>query len=229
MSPPKPHHDDIRFQGIDPEKAESIANDLANSEIAVDILGNIWDKQENYTSQIARDLDKSQTSIDRLVRKMAKADILEISKQGRSKYYRINRQGLANFIVNTVAFKFYTKNEDYVAEDTAHIDLTSIGYATIRIYLEVYLSFYFDEYDHKQDKTFRQLLFFDFISIFEQMILKEDLDPEMEEKYLKEFVILYTSAFSSPFVDKALERFHPDRLFSEDDDSENKVKKKSLE
>jgi DNA-binding transcriptional ArsR family regulator len=205
----------IVSKGIDPEKAHDIFTDLAKSELAVDILGNLWKNDENYVSQIARDLDKSQTSIDRLIRQMREAEIVKISKEGQSVYYRVNVRGLSLFLINSVGYKYYKKalNQNSLDSD---LNLTDYPNITIRLYLEIYLDFFFDEDRRVHNKTFKELILTDFISVFDYYLLtgySEHFDYDFEKKYLREFVILYKKAFRSSFSEKAIKRFNPDILF----------------
>lgn len=70
---------------------------VMKSELAVIALSAIEKKDSSYTSEIARLTDKSQTSIDRIVRKMAQADFLTSEKKGRAKYYSIDYESIINY------------------------------------------------------------------------------------------------------------------------------------
>jgi len=76
---------------------------VMKSELAVLAFSAIEDEGSSYTTEIARSTGKSQTSIDRIVRKMHDAGFLSQEKRGRAKYYSIKYDSIvAHWFSNLV-------------------------------------------------------------------------------------------------------------------------------
>ncbi|MFB6200355.1 MAG: winged helix-turn-helix domain-containing protein [Candidatus Nanohaloarchaea archaeon] len=134
--------DIIISKGVSPEKASRIANKISGSELATKILFNLYSHEENYTSQIARDLDKSQTSIDRLVRKLRDAGIIKVSKKGRSVFYELSYEGAARFVINSIGYRYAEKQ--VIKVNNSEIDLTDLSFFRVKTFLEKHLKSYFE-------------------------------------------------------------------------------------
>jgi len=106
----------------------SSKDSVMNSELAVHTLSVIHRESESYTSEIARQLDKSQTSIDRIVRKLKEAGFIQVEKQTKAKYYSINYESLTNFWFEQLFEKIKLPDPNF--QDALSIIDSMEGYST---------------------------------------------------------------------------------------------------
>ena len=71
-------------------------SNLLNSELAVKVLKKLYRKQ-SYGSEIARNIEKSQTSIDRVIRGLHNQGILEKGKKTKAQYYKLHTDSLVDY------------------------------------------------------------------------------------------------------------------------------------
>lgn len=67
-----------------------------NSKLATRILHNVA-KEQNYGSQIAKDIDKSQTSVDRVIQGLKNLGLIEEGRRTQAQYYTIDYDGISSF------------------------------------------------------------------------------------------------------------------------------------
>lgn len=81
-------------------------------------------KQPSYTSELSKNLDKHQTSIDRVVQKLEKVKFIEPILGENPTYYRVNTERIADFMYqelkheanSDVVIESLIDNEDWVRE-----------------------------------------------------------------------------------------------------------------
>lgn len=71
-------------------------NQIMNSKLATKILHNVAEEQ-NYGSQIAKDIDKSQTSVDRVIQGLKNLGFIEEGRRTQAQYYTIDYEGISSF------------------------------------------------------------------------------------------------------------------------------------
>jgi DNA-binding transcriptional ArsR family regulator len=181
----------IRSQGIDPYAASELRSELQNSELAVEILHNIWKKGSNYTSQIARDLERPQPSIDRVISKLREAEILVESSRGRSIYFEIDYENIVYFVLNAVGQSYLQKN--LMLSKDEDLNLREIYDEELVEDYQEFLEYFFKIYsDSEFEKIFGELFFDDFFTLLQVKNLRE-------EEYHFEFLELYILSESSDF------------------------------
>lgn len=75
------------------------SNSLLNSKLAVTVL-HMLSKKESYGSEIAREIDKSQTSVDRIIQNLLEKDFIKKGKRTQAQYYEVNLEGIVNYWFN---------------------------------------------------------------------------------------------------------------------------------
>lgn len=226
----------IISKGISPKEAWELKEDLYESELATDILYNLHEKDENYTSQIARDLDKSQTSIDRLIRKMRKAGIISVSKEGRSVYYQNDIRGTARFVLNSIGYG-YAKKQIQIGNNS-EINLTEFNLFLLKTFLVKHMNTFFQEtplnskeniqnkkeiQEGTQNKKLGKLIFDDFIYVFQSKLIKENFSDEKREKLLFDLVNMYMEAESSLFAHNSMKEFEENNFMGLDLNKDSKL------
>lgn len=89
---------------------------VMKSELAVLAFSAIEEEGSSYTTEIARSTGKSQTSIDRIVRKMHDAEFLSQEKRGRAKYYSIKYDSIVAH-----CFSNLVEETDPTSKRTKHV------------------------------------------------------------------------------------------------------------
>jgi DNA-binding transcriptional ArsR family regulator len=181
----------IRYDGIRPHKASELRSDLENSELAVEILHNIWQNESNYTSQIARDLERPQPSVDRIISKLRKAEVLVESSRGRSIYFEIDYENIVFFVVNAVAEGYSHKKR--ILNKEMDLNLGKIYDEELSENYRDFLNYFFELYSNTDvEKTFGVLFFDDFFTLLQVKNLRED---EYHFKLLELYILSESTNF----------------------------------
>lgn len=71
---------------------------ILNSELAVQVLQQIAQSNPgDYSTRIAEELDKPQSSISRVITELNEISFTEKGKRGKAQYYRIDYEGIADY------------------------------------------------------------------------------------------------------------------------------------
>jgi uncharacterized protein YuzE len=155
--------------GLTRERAKELRSELEGSALAVDILYNLWRTEGNYTSQIARDINRPQPSVDRVLSKLREAEIVESSNHGAKKILEINYEHVAGFTL---------KSLDVEENDIGDNDFNLV----VEEYQE-FLSFYFNGYRDYGEKTFGELFFDDFFFMLQARSYGNSAYDDLLRKY----------------------------------------------
>lgn len=96
---------------------------LLNSKLALDVLKELASQEEgDYSSSIAKALDKPQSSISRIIGNLESENLVERGKRDQAQYYKVDYKGIGEFWYNTILERLENKRcrvkrEEWLAGD----------------------------------------------------------------------------------------------------------------